>query len=256
MRRRASGLTPAQFLDEYPRIAGAEELTEQEREQQRQQEEARQEDERRQQEQARQEDERRQQEQEREQAPEPREDPSKVSVSKAELDALRRKVAEGEKAKRKAETETKQREEQRQREQGEYQKLAETKEREAVEAQSRLARLERDQRVARIATRLKFRDPQDVVDRLTNDEAEDDSLAEEALTRIAKAKPYLVDKQPDRPQIGQVMEPGVTPEKGGAKAPLTMEQVDRMTAEEIADRWDEVALVIKSEREKQTTSRT
>jgi len=245
MRRRASGLTPAQFLDEYPRIAGAEEPTEQEREQQRQQEEARQEDERRQQEQ--------QQEQ---QAPEQREDPSKVSVSKAELDALRRKVAEGEKAKRKAETETKQREEQRQREQGEYQKLAETKEREAAEAQNRLARLERDQRVARIATRLKFRDPQDVVDRLTTDEAEDDSLAEEALARIAKAKPYLVDKQPDRPQIGQVMEAGVTPEKGGAKAPLTMDQVDRMTAEEIADRWDEVALVIKAEREKQTTSRT
>jgi len=159
-------------------------------------------------------------------------------VDRTELDALRRKVAEGEKA----EQEARQREEQRLHEQGEFQKLAEARGREAGEARDKLARLERDQRVARIATRLKFRDAGDVVGRLTAEQAEDDSLAESALNQIAKDKPYLVDKQPDRPQIGQ---------KGDAKASLTMEQVDRMSAEEIADRWDEVAPVIKAERQKQ-----
>lgn len=237
MRRRARELTLAQFLTEYPRIVGAEEPTEQEREQQRQQEEARQEDERRQQEQ--------QQTEQREQQSR-REDPGKVSIDRAELAALRRNVAEGEKAKRKAE-------EKRLREQGEYQKIAETKDREATEAQQRLAKFERDQRVAQIARRLKFRDPQDVVGSLTSEQAEDDLLAEERLAQIAKAKPYLIDMPPERPQIGQVLEPGAVPQKG-AKAPLTMADVDRMTPEQVADRWDEVAAVIKADREQQQTS--
>lgn len=68
----------------------------------------------------------------------------------------------------------------------------EAAERERDEARQEAAKLARTQRVERIAGRLKFRDPSDVIHRLSDDVLDDDSKVERALKDVAKSKPYLV----------------------------------------------------------------
>lgn len=181
--------------------------------------------------------------------PDPAPSSETITVPKSELDALRRRVGESEKAARRAAQDAKDAEEKRAAEQGEFQKLAEQRAQERDDALGRLAAQERKTRVAKIAGRLKFRDPEDVIGSLTDEQADDDQLAETALTAIAKAKPYLILGEQERPQIGQVLEPGADPPgtggPGGDPRPtLTWEDVQKMTPQEVADDWDRVSKVV------------
>lgn len=159
-----------------------------------------------------------------------------ITMPKAEADALRRKVAEAEKQKRQAEREAREREEARLTQQGEFEKLAARREQEAAELRAELAATKRKQRVTTIAARLHFIDPEDVIGRLTDDEADDDVLAEAALERIAEQKPYLVDKPTaPKPEIGRVHEPSAdAPAPNGNGWPKTADDYDRMTQDELA----------------------
>lgn len=168
--------------------------------------------------------------------------PELVTMNRAEVDALRRKVAEAEKQRRKIEAEAKMAEEGRQAKDGEYEKLAAQRERERDEALAAAERTAREARVTRIAGRLGFLDPEDVVGRVTAEQGADDASAEARLEQIAKTSSHLLrPKDSPQPVIGQVLEPAAAP---SGKSPLTMEQVKKMTPEEINERWDDVQQVL------------
>lgn len=109
---------------------------------------------------------------------------------------------------------------------GDWQKLAEEREREAQEAakeaadaKQQLSRYESQRRVTDAATSLNFRDPQDVYRFLSDEEQADQKLAEAALKRLKKDKPYLIAEPrrsgTDTSDEGQ--NSGLTPEQQHAR---------------------------------------
>lgn len=130
--------------------------------------------------------------------PEPEPEDS-ITVKRDEFERLRRKVAEQEQAererKRKADEEA-----------GKWQDIVSAAEKEAAEAKTKaeeaaaeLTAYKRNEKVARVAKRLKFRDPDDAHKFLPERAAEgSESKVEEALRAVADAKPYLVDEGPSR----------------------------------------------------------
>lgn len=175
-----------------------------------------------------------------------------VSLPKAEADALRRRVAESERAARKLEADKKAAEEAQAAEQGKWEELAKQREAELAQTRDQAARDERDARVSRIAARMKFVDPSDVVGRVTADEGADDSSVEQALERIAKASPHLVAKEaPAVPEIGIVHQPANAPSPTGPKPPAgkeplrTQADVEALSQKEFEARYDEVQAVLK-----------
>ncbi len=92
----------------------------------------------------------------------------------------------------------------------------------------------RNNRVMKIAGRLNFKDPADALAMLNDDDdTGDDKSCERALRGIAKTKPYLIDKKK-----------GGLPMNGGGGTRLTMEDIKKMTSEEINARYTEVAEVM------------
>lgn len=163
-----------------------------------------------------------------------------VTVPKAELDALKRRVAENEKAQRQAAREARETEEARQREQGEFKELAESKAREAEENRAELEGLRRELRVERIAKKLRFRDPADVRGRLTAEEADDDTLAENALEKIAAASPHLIDTPAAvRPEIGRVLDPSAQLPGTPGSPVKNAEHYEAMSQKDLANLPDE-----------------
>lgn len=177
-----------------------------------------------------------------------------VTMTKAEAEALRRRVAESEKAQRKIEADRKKAEEERQAEEGKYKELAETKDRELALERSERARVQREQRISRLAAKAKFLDPADVIGRISAEDGEDDALTEAALERLAEQSPHLVAKEPQpRPKIGQVLDPSATsptqtgPQPPPGKAPLvTQADVEALSEQEFNSRYAEVEAVLAS----------
>lgn len=174
-----------------------------------------------------------------------------ISMPRAEADALRRKLAEAEREKRKLAEEQKKAEEARKAEQGQFQELAETRQRELETERAERARAEREQRVTRLASKAKFVDPTDVIGRITADEGADDASVEAALERIAKQSPHLIAKETAQPVIGEVLTPGATgvpgqtadgkPAPPPGKAPLqTLDEAAALPQDEIVARMAEV----------------
>lgn len=77
--------------------------------------------------------------------------------------------------------------------QGKYKELAEKEKARADAADEKLAQRDRTDRVEKIARRLKFRDPSDVMHRLSDDDLADDGKVEKALKALAESKKYLVE---------------------------------------------------------------
>lgn len=137
-----------------------------------------------------------------------------------EANRLKRIVAEKAKESKAAEAAAKKAAEEKAKKEGDWQKIAEEREREAEEARKeaaealeRVQSIERTNRVTSAASRLKFRDPTDAARFLTSEEQDDDKLAEAALKRLAREKPYLVDEQ--RRSGGDITDSttGLTPEQ-------------------------------------------
>jgi hypothetical protein len=151
-------------------------------------------------------------------APEPAPDTTTIGV--AELHALRRSAAESAKLSRSA------------------RELAEgaTRERDTVLAENQ--RIKRDQRVISIAHRMRFRDPVDVLGRITPEEGESDAGVRAALARIAQSSPHLVDMPTAVPVIGQVLAPAAVEAAnesgGGPGTQFTPEQIRQMSAADFA----------------------
>lgn len=185
--------------------------------------------------------------------PEATPDPPKdetVSMPKAEAEALRRRVAESEKTARKLEAERKKGDEERQAQDGKWKELAETREVELTQARENSARIEREQRITRVASRLKFLDPTDVIGRISAEDGQDDGLTENALARIAEQSPHLIAKDPSpTPEIGQVLAPSTGPgsaDDGRPKPPpgkqplQSLAEVEALPQAEVVARMDEV----------------
>jgi hypothetical protein len=158
------------------------------------------------------------------------------NVSKAELNRLKRIAAESDAARKKAEREAKRRKEKEQRDNGQWQDLLDERDEKIneLEAERDEARYNHDQnlregRVTKAANRLGFKDPSDAFRFLAEDETDDDASTERGLKRLAKEKPYLVEK---------IRSSGI-PVNGEAGG-LTHEEIKKMSTEQINARWTEV----------------
>jgi hypothetical protein len=92
----------------------------------------------------------------------------------------------------------------------------------------------RTNRVNRLAQSLGFRDPGDAIALLTEDETGDEKSTLRALNALSKKKPYLIDRK----KSGRAM--------GGGRngLGLTMEDIKKMSADEINANWDEAQKVM------------
>ena len=175
-------------------------------------------------------------------------------MPKGEAEALRRRLAESEKAQRKFEADRKKAEEERQADEGKYKEIADQKDRELATERANTARVQREQRISRLASKMKFLDPADVTGRVSAEDGEDDTLTEAALERVAQQSPHLVAKEaPAVPEIGQVLEPAATtsttagPQPPAGKAPLsTQADVEALSEAEFNSRYAEVEAVLTS----------
>lgn len=112
--------------------------------------------------------------------------------SREDYDNLQRKAREAESERKRLADAAAERERKEAEERGEHQKIADQEKARADAAEAKATKLENERRVERIAGRLKFRDPSDVMHRLQDADLETDAKIEKALKDIAKAKPYLV----------------------------------------------------------------
>lgn len=172
-----------------------------------------------------------------------------VTLTKAEVEALRRQAREGREAQKAADKAKRDAEEHRAKEQGEWQKLAEAAQRERDEAISRAGKVSLRAAATAAAAKANFYDPGDVLLRheIVGIDPEDVSAIEDAVGRIAKAAPHLIrPTEPPRPVIGQVHAPdGVKPTPGGPTGPeLTWADVQQMNAQQVNERWDDVQKVL------------
>lgn len=152
-----------------------------------------------------------------------------VQLTAAEIKALRdennrlkRVSAEAAKKAKDAEKAARVAAEKKAAENGDWQKLAEEREREAAEARKeaeeaagKLSSYERTQRVTDAANRLNFRDPQDAHRFLSAEEMDDDKLVDAALKRLKKDKPYLLaePRRSGRDGEDDTTDSGLTPEQ-------------------------------------------
>lgn len=113
--------------------------------------------------------------------------------SQADWDNTQRKLREAEDERKKLADEKAARERKEAEDKGEHQKIADQEKARADAAEQERDRIRNEVKVERIARRLKFRDPDDVIGRLSADDLADDSKIEKKLKDIAKQKPYLVD---------------------------------------------------------------
>lgn len=174
------------------------------------------------------------------------------TVPKAQADALRRELAEAQRAAKRLEDQQAKAEEKRKEEKGQHQELAEQRSRELETERGERARVEREARIARVAGRLKFLDPQDVIGRVSVEDGADDASTETALERIAEQSPHLIAKEAaTAPEIGQVLTPSATttagPQPPAGKAPLrTQADVEALSDREFEARYAEVQAVLRS----------
>ncbi len=154
-----------------------------------------------------------------------------------EFNRLRREQADTAKAARQAQREAKSARERERKEAGQYDEILAEKDDEvsaagarAEAAEYQLDQFQRRTRINASAQRLHFKDPQDAVMFLDEDDTEDDVSTERALKRLAREKPYLIDtRRASGAPIG-----------GENGMSISMEDIKKMSQEEINARWEEV----------------
>lgn len=113
-------------------------------------------------------------------------------LTKAEWDNLQRQLRESTTTAQKLQKEKEERERQEAEAKGEHEKIAKAEKERADKLDAELRQERNERRVTTIATRLRFRDPTDVIGRLSDADLTDEASIERKLKAIAKEKPYLV----------------------------------------------------------------
>ena len=137
--------------------------------------------------------------------------------------------------------------EKKQREEGKHEELAREREEERDEAKTLLAakEYELDQKERGIRTRdaasaLNFREPEDAIRFLSDDETDTDEHVTKALKKLAEKKVYLLN---DRPRSGRAGNGSGAGDNGG----LTREEIMAMSPAEVAKRMPEVHEVLRKQ---------
>lgn len=164
-----------------------------------------------------------------------------LELRRSDYERLRQIAREHETQVKKAATEEATRKRQQQIEQGKFEEMlreeAETRlatEAERDTARDELAAERRNRRVEGVAKRLGFKDPEDAMAFISNEDGDDDSATERALKKLARKKPYLVDtRRPTGVPIG-----------GQNGALLTLEAIQNMSEDEVNANWSEVQKVL------------
>jgi hypothetical protein len=175
-----------------------------------------------------------------ESTPDPEPEPDEVKVPKGELERLRRKVAQAEKAERdrkRAEAEAA----------GKHEEVVkqveqERDERDAriEELQAQLAKRDHDSIVRKVAGTLNFHDPEDALLRVPAEVAEKGEAAvTKHLRDVLSKSPHLAGT--GAPRSGAPLNGGGGGEPG---ADLTLEQIEAMPREEMVKRYDEVTAAL------------
>lgn len=133
-------------------------------------------------------------------------DDDKVTLTRAEADALRKQAAEGQKAARRAKAEAEKHAAEKAKAEGKWEELAKENERKAVEAERRLQQRDHADRATAAARRLKFKSPELAVRFLDPDDLEDAALTEQALKKVLTEYPEL--KVPDQRKSGTAIRSG------------------------------------------------
>jgi len=151
-----------------------------------------------------------------------------VTLTKAEVDGLRREVAESRRSAKKSEQDAAKANRARLEEEGQFQTLAQQAEERATVAEARAKNLEQRQTISMVAQRLKFRDPQDAIAHLRDRgiEADDEAAVESALQALATEKQYLIDTP-------QVVKTGGSI-SGDASSSLTLDELKAMSPQQIS----------------------
>lgn len=175
------------------------------------------------------------------------EDDSEVKISARELENIRQENARLKREDRKRQNKEKADKEQKQREEGKHEEIAREREEERDEAKTLLAakEYELDQKERGIRTRdaasaLNFREPEDAIRFLSDDETDTDEHVTKALKKLAEKKAYLLN---DRPRSGRAGNGSGTNGDGG----LTREEIMAMSPAEVAKRMPEVHEVLRKQ---------
>lgn len=169
-------------------------------------------------------------------------DDDSITVSKNEIHRLRRKAREADEKEKKAKKESEETDKKKKREEGRYQELLDeekaktgTETERADKAEGELKSFKFQVAVNRVATRVGFRDPSDAHLFLSQEmEDADEKDLERALKKVLEGKTYL---KADRSASG-------TASNGSSNGGLTMDDVRRMTPDQVNSRWDEVQKVM------------
>lgn len=123
-----------------------------------------------------------------------------LTVSKSEWDNVQRQARENREKAERMEREEAERQRKADEEAGNHKAIAEREKERADAAEKRARELEetqtneaRERRVERIARKLKFKDPTDVLHHVPVDSRDEDSKVEKRLREVAKEKDYLVE---------------------------------------------------------------
>lgn len=161
-----------------------------------------------------------------------------LEISRRDYNRMRQIAKEHDALEARRRKDEKDRKEKEQREQGRFEEMLKEKddERATTEAERDEARLElynhkRTLRVEKAAKLLGFKDPDDAIRFITEEDSEDDAATERALRKLAKRKPYLVDQRRST---------GVPVGGGNGSVTLTLDQVKNMTQDEINANWEAV----------------
>lgn len=154
-----------------------------------------------------------------------------------EFNRLRREQADTAKAARLAQKDAKKARDRERKEAGQYDEILAEKDEEvsaagarAEAAEYQLDQFQRRTLINSTAQRLHFKDPQDAVRFLDEDDTDDEVSTERALKRLAREKPYLIDaRRASGAPIG-----------GENGTNISLEDIKRMSQEEINARWEEV----------------
>jgi hypothetical protein len=184
------------------------------------------------------------------------EDDAEVTISAKELENLRQETARLKREQRKRDAKDKQDKEAKAREEGKHDEIAKEREeeRDAEKAKREAAEFALDQRERDIRTRdaasnLNFREPEDAIRFLSDDDTETDDKVSKALKKLAEKKPYLLN---DRPRSGRSANGG----SGGNGAGLTMEEIRGMSTAQVAERMPEVQKALRAQQPTPAGGRT
>lgn len=177
-------------------------------------------------------------------------DDAEVTLSAKEVDDLRKENARHRREAKQREKKDKDDKQKKAADEGKHEQLAQEAKEEAADEKAKreaaeytLDQRERDIRTRDAASQLNFREPEDAIRFLNEDDTDSTESVTRALKKLADKKPYLLN---DRPRSGRGGGGGSG--KGGAQ--YTREEIENMSPEEIAKKMPDVRKALAAQQPK------